>query len=377
MSPRNRMYLAGIAGIGVLIGFGIVRWACSDRFMVWQDIRWGAALRVRGNYAIQYSNLDMRTGPVWPVYGRAMDLRERRNLSLPSTQSRSIVVDAEESWGLFSHGIEMGLTDGTDLDMCDDLYAMDLRTSEVIPIRIGKTGNPRLDDEVIVWVEMSGDQSILYGYDLQKREKFLIHPDATWRFIVQEGYAAWRSGWNFYVYDLDKRTMILVREVPGNYIPVLWISGRTLIWGYSTNLFGLNFDSGQVRTICQTPEIGGYCGNGNHVAWSDRRNGTWDIYGYDLDKGAEFPLCVAPGDQKNPQVSGSRVVWSDNRNGNWDIYGYDLETGTEFPVCTDRGDQTNPAIDGNIVIWFDAGRKSWWMRWIRREPGSVQAILLR
>jgi beta propeller repeat protein len=67
---------------------------------------------------------------------------------------------------------------------------------------------------------------------------------------------------------------------------------------------------------------------------------------------ADFPICTATRYQYHPAINGNIVVWQDFRNENWDIYGYNLETDAEFPICTDTNStnfqgEENPAIDGN------------------------------
>jgi beta propeller repeat protein len=87
--------------------------------------------------------------------------------------------------------------------------------------------------------------------------------------------------------------------------------------------------------------------------WQERRNYNWDIYGYDLSTGTEFPICTDLHDQEWVEIYGNIVVWRDFRNGNWDIYGYDLSTGTEFPICTAIHDQSRPTIYEDTVVWWD------------------------
>jgi beta propeller repeat protein len=76
----------------------------------------------------------------------------------------------------------------------------------------------------------------------------------------------------------------------------------------------------------------------------------------------EFSICTNPGVQRLLAISGDIVVWQDNRNGNWDIYGYDLSTGKEFPICDYRYSQCypqvtyvqeNPGIFSIVVVWYD------------------------
>ena len=62
--------------------------------------------------------------------------------------------------------------------------------------------------------------------------------------------------------------------------------------------------SGRLKT-CERPE----------------RNGNYDIYGYDLAKGVEFPIYVGPGEQYFPAVRGNLVVWMEDLNGDTNTYG--------------------------------------------------------
>ena len=108
------------------------------------------------------------------------------------------------------------------------------------------------------------------------------------------------------------------------------------------------------------------------IVWQDNRNGNWDIYGYDLDKGMEYAICTADGNQTNPSIgTGSFlhspiIAWQDDRNGNNDIYGYkllynyyDLAIGTEIEICTDPCDQQNPVSTGVYVFWQDNRNGDW------------------
>jgi len=99
--------------------------------------------------------------------------------------------------------------------------------------------------------------------------------------------------------------------------------------------------------------------SGDIVVWQDSRNmkvSGWDIYGYDLATGEEFPVCTAPGKQEAAAIDGKVVVWQDERTldaTGSDIYRRDLETGEEYPVCTAPGNQSRPGVDGRFVIWED------------------------
>lgn len=76
-----------------------------------------------------------------------------------------------------------------------------------------------------------------------------------------------------------------------------------------------------------------------------------------------------PENQRYPAIHDNTVVWQDDRNRNYDIYGYDLSTGEEFPVTTHSDPQILPAIHGDIVVWTDTrnGNSASWLSSLRRQ----------
>jgi beta propeller repeat protein len=52
----------------------------------------------------------------------------------------------------------------------------------------------------------------------------------------------------------------------------------------------------------------------------DCRNGSPDIYGFNLSTFEEVQIIVHKDRQREPALYGRTVVWSDDRNGDWDIY---------------------------------------------------------
>ncbi len=75
-----------------------------------------------------------------------------------------------------------------------------------------------------------------------------------------------------------------------------------------------------------------------------------------------FPVCIQMGGQAGPDIAGSLVVWTDGRNGNLDIYGRDLRRARDIPICTDDAQQDNPSVtryvtpDGktrSIAVWVE------------------------
>lgn len=91
----------------------------------------------------------------------------------------------------------------------------------------------------------------------------------------------------------------------------------------------------------------------NIVVWQDKRNGNWDIYGFNLLTKEEFSITTNPDDQKHPAIHGDMVVYEDYRNDTNGIYGYSLSTYKEIPISIGEGMKSLPAIYGNIVVWTD------------------------
>lgn len=94
--------------------------------------------------------------------------------------------------------------------------------------------------------------------------------------------------------------------------------------------------------------------SGNRIVWSDKRNGTWDIFMYDLATNIETQISNGPGDELDPHIFGNRIVYRDTRlnpvNPNYtitNIYLYDLNTNTSTIV----GGGALPKIDGNNIVY--------------------------
>ncbi|KYK31897.1 MAG: hypothetical protein AYK19_03540 [Theionarchaea archaeon DG-70-1] len=89
------------------------------------------------------------------------------------------------------------------------------------------------------------------------------------------------------------------------------------------------------------------------VVWQDKRNGNWDIYGYNLKTQTEFQITQNPEDQKNPAIYSNIVVYEDHRNDTNAIYGYNLLTHKEFPISIGSGIKSLPQIYEDMVVWTD------------------------
>ncbi|MCX7995956.1 MAG: T9SS type A sorting domain-containing protein [candidate division WOR-3 bacterium] len=100
-------------------------------------------------------------------------------------------------------------------------------------------------------------------------------------------------------------------------------------------------------------------GGGNYlVVWIDMRNGNWDIYGARVNPSGTvldpsgIPICTNTSTQMAPAVGFDGVnyvvVWQDMRNGSFDIYGAQLNISgaivNTFVVSTQSGNQIDPVL---------------------------------
>lgn len=80
---------------------------------------------------------------------------------------------------------------------------------------------------------------------------------------------------------------------------------------------------------------------------------------FSFEGSVEFSITTDPSDQWDPAIYGDIVIWTDGRNGSWDIYGYNFSTQEEFEIRIDRfRQQWDPAIYGDVVVFADIIRIS-------------------
>lgn len=99
------------------------------------------------------------------------------------------------------------------------------------------------------------------------------------------------------------------------------------------------------------------------VVWS--RN-TWeDISLFDIDGGNERLIADAASHQVRPVIDGTNIVWEDYRSGGSEVYLYDLVSDTEHLVSqVNHGTSINnggaPWVHRNIIVWQGMSAANWW-----------------
>ena len=249
-----------------------------------------------------------------------------------------------------------------------DIYSYDLSTGLTPFICTATAGQywPAVSGNIIVWPDERNGNYDIYGYNLSTQAELTICTNSANQYspAVSGDIVVWedqRNDWNYiYGYDIATSTEFEIRAMTTGGVGFASVDGNTVIWNEGGhNIYGKNLSTGSVFPIrmgfvSQGPSI-----SGDIVVWQDTRDGSDDIYGYDLSASTEFEICRNTAYQARPAISGDIVVWEDYRNGNMDIYGYDISGHTEFSICTNSAHQGLPAVSGDIVVWQDNRNGNW------------------
>ena len=171
----------------------------------------------------------------------------------------------------------------------------------------------------VAWVVYDNPTSAAwktYVWDLTTATGRIVSPDDMYGTDVSaDRLAAWHTG-GVYAYDLAAGARIALATPPfgtpggagkewmtrplGEMQNAGALSGRTLVARYWSGAYGVNLWAADVTsgtwslitsatTVLDHPAV-----SGRNVVWADKRNGTWDIYAYDL--GIAVPrIDVTPG----------------------------------------------------------------------------------
>lgn len=172
--------------------------------------------------------------------------------------------------------------------------------------------------------------------------------------VKAEGYAK-EQALSIYVYDAKLQR--IVKET-ANYNPA--ISGNKIVWVDSRNgsndVYLYDLSTNTERRITSLASNYRYDSDisEDKIVWYEYRDGIYDIYLYDLSTSTERRITDGQGSAFNPAISGENMVWVDSRTGSYDVYLYDLTTNTGRRITTSTASQYAwyPAISGNKIVWF-------------------------
>ncbi|PIQ83554.1 MAG: hypothetical protein COV75_06855, partial [Candidatus Omnitrophica bacterium CG11_big_fil_rev_8_21_14_0_20_63_9] len=109
------------------------------------------------------------------------------------------------------------------------------------------------------------------------------------------------------------------------------------------------------------------------IVWQDQRNGSWDIFLYDLSAQQEQPLTTAAGDQIAPAIWEHRVVWADQSSGRVEFVLHDVLTGQQQRITPITAALPTTTIWGERIVWIAADRNH--DLWVYDIPSGTQQML--
>ncbi len=255
----------------------------------------------------------------------------------------------------------------------NDLYIFNMVTNETTRVtdKVGSEASNDIRKDYIV-------------YDYKSRE---TRKRAAWKIVLRDrktGEESIISDEKYLYHCFDPMIvgdLVVWREVGGGEKgnPLVGLSAYQI----STKQFV------NIRRIISISSIGSYTTDGKTIVWSELKGKQYDIYAYDFEKKAVFPVCTEKGSQVIPSVSGDTIVWLDYRNdpdakpedAKGDIYGFNLSTKKEFVVDNESEvDSSSPLAIQNKVFWTaDTQIKHMDLSQANNPPAqySIQAFVLK
>lgn len=247
-----------------------------------------------------------------------------------------------------------------------DIFLRDL-ASNAQPVNLTHSDTwevqPAIDGDDVVWKDGYAGIGI-HGLSLTTSTIFTVtsgqidvsRPHLSHGVVVWAGNRAGKNDWNIYAYDIARATELVISEAPGNQ----WdpqIDGPWVVWwDEKERIYLYNLETKQQQTLPATrgtrlPDVSA---TDQLVIWQDKRNGNWDLYGYDLRQQQELPLLVAPRDQENAVIDQGVVAYQEQTEGSaWNVGLLDLARKASFVVEPQSANQTQPALDQKLLVWQD------------------------
>lgn len=246
-----------------------------------------------------------------------------------------------------------------------DIFMRDLVGGE--PVNITQSADwevqPDIDGTIIIWKD--GYHGIgIHGVDLTTSAVFTVtsgqrdisRPRLSGKMVVWADNRAGDTDWNIYGYDLAHATEFVITAAPGNQVDPQIDGSLVVWWDYQERIYLYNLATQQQQTLLHTngarlPDVSA---QDQLVVWQDKRNGDWDLYGYDLQQQSEVALLVAPRDQEYAVIDQGLLGFQSRTEGStWNIHLLDLASRSSFAVDPHSGAQTQPALAQNRLVWQD------------------------
>ncbi len=298
---------------------------------------------------------DYRDSPVGErvhsdIYG--LDLRRGEEFRISSSGQATLPV-------IFSHTVAWidGRGDGY------DIYGYDLRTNR--EFRISTSGKAvhwaeyrplAISGEYVVWSDRRHGNATLFAYDLEDAREFqlLDVPEGSDEQLIpriNSDVVLWVQGfwrfWELWGYSLTTRERWRISDLPSLYAypvvsdhTVLWPAGQPIPFAVQEGIAGYDLQADYRFRVTTDRTPYHLALDGTSVVWAEGTEG--DLYAFDLATDQLLPVATGADRSEHPAISGRTVVWQERVDGQWDIFGADLGP----PVSPLTGTVTG-------VVWYD------------------------
>ena len=259
-----------------------------------------------------------------------------------------------------------------------DIYAMDMNdeTETPIPIR-NNTYNqkrPRTDGEYVVWEDRQADGT----WDIWAKKLGVANaalavtdspeaddrkPTVFWPWVVYQTKPVSNPSapWQLKAYNMITATSETVDLTAHDQMDP-WVHKQRVVWQDFRDvgpgeIYFKNLKTGDVRRITHS-------GAGQYfpviseqwIVWADNRDTQFDLYGYNLLRGAEVKLTDTLEDETQPSINGKWVVYSEDSSGE-SLLNLRMLSLSNFAVIqlTNMGsEKERPSVASGKLTWTDS-----------------------
>lgn len=255
----------------------------------------------------------------------------------------------------------------------------------------GNQRNPVIAGNIMVYEDRFDDNQTIFIHNFSTNQaknisgvtnrQYAPHTDGKYVVWIDKSY----SVQSIYLYNIATDKSAKITTVPSEkrnpkvaYPWVIWSDYRENSW----DIYAYNITTKETKRVAKhnynslgNDDKLGITISGDRIVWTDFRNQNWDLYGADLKTGKEFPVVIAPKDQRCPSLEGDNLVYQDNTDFTNNIYFFDFKTSKSKLICGAAKDQENPQISGNMIVWQDFRNQRWDIYGYDLTAGKEEALV--
>jgi beta propeller repeat protein len=220
-------------------------------------------------------------------------------------------------------------------------------TTDLTPSATATTGNPSVGGNIVAWQDQRNGNWDIYAEDLSTGELRQITTDSASDTLpsVGDGRIAWQrctATCDIYYYDWASKGTTQVTNTPDDENPD--VSGDNIVYegtrNGETDIYDYNIQTHLEKQLRLTGIQANPSVSGGNVTFEDSASGTSHIRLWHLATGQVFDVTSGSSSQYLNDIDGNHIVYTDDRNGNLDIFMSTFTINSGPPVIVRPADQT-------------------------------------